>query len=100
VSAKFTDPQRQVLAKVIFATQAGRWYRAAGSGERVTLASLHRGLYLERRAWRGVEGQSDAAHEYQVTRGVLDALRLMRAERARERSRNPKNAPEEKDHVE
>ena len=95
MTAKFSEQQKQVLAKVIVETQAGRWYRAKSSGERVTLASLHRGLYLDRRAWRGVEGQADAAHEYQVTRGVLDALRLMRAEQARERSRNPANPSEE-----
>lgn len=41
-----------------------RWYRAAGNGERVTLAALWRRGVLQRRAWRGVEGECDAAHEY------------------------------------
>jgi len=43
----------------------GERYRAADSGERVTLASLYRGHgLLVRWAWRGVEGESDAAYEY------------------------------------
>lgn len=47
------------------AAVAPQWYRAAGKGQRVTLAFLwrHRKL-LERRAWRGVEGEAGAAHEY------------------------------------
>lgn len=43
-----------------------RWYRAAHSGQRVTLASLWRAGILERRAWRGVEGDAAAAHEYRL----------------------------------
>jgi len=68
--AKLTDRQRAVLAKV-WSTHAKRlWYRADDHGERVTLASLYyRGL-LSRRAWRGVEGERDAAHEYCIAEVV------------------------------
>jgi len=79
-----TPRQKAVLAKVIVATTRGQWYRAGdvkddgrlhGHGERVTLASLHSHGLLVRRAWRGVEGERDAAHEYQAARHVLDVLR-------------------------
>lgn len=74
-----TPLQKQVLATVIRATHAGQWYRAASSGERVTLASLYyRGLII-RRAWRGVEGQRDAAHEYRAAEPVLAAIIELRA---------------------
>ena len=74
-----TTLQKRVLATVVLATEAGRWYRATGSGERVTLASLHsRGLAV-RRAWRGVEGERDAAHEYRAAEVVLAAVRELRA---------------------
>lgn len=74
-----TSLQKQVLATVIRTTHAGQWYRAASSGERVTLASLYyRGLII-RRAWRGVEGQRDAAHEYRTTEAVLAAMRELHA---------------------
>jgi len=59
-----TKIQRCVLGRVAAATLAGVWYRADGNGERVTLASLWRCGVLKRRAWRGVEGKADAAHEY------------------------------------
>ena len=68
-----TPAQRQVFARVIRATLDARWYRAAGSGERVTLASLYRHGLVARRAWRGVEGQADAAHEYSATPAVMAA---------------------------
>ena len=73
---KLTDREQVVLRAVInFAFGARlvtnvtemkeqRWYRAQGSGERVTLASLYRKGRLTRRAWRGREGEPDAAHEY------------------------------------
>lgn len=59
-----TKLQLQVLRKVRERTRDGSWYRAEGNGERVTLASLWRAGSLTRRAWRGVAGAADAAHEY------------------------------------
>jgi hypothetical protein len=61
-----TKLQRSVLHVVAVHTLRGEWYRAVTSGERVTLASLFRCGVLERRAWRGVEGERDAAHEYRL----------------------------------
>jgi hypothetical protein len=69
---KLTPTQRSVLAAVWRAHAAGRWYRAADSGERVTLASLHNHGVLARRAWRGIEGESNAAHEYCVAGKVVE----------------------------
>lgn len=51
------------------------WFRARSSGERVTLASLWRAGFLERRAWRGKEGSANAANEY---RPVADFIRQVR----------------------
>lgn len=65
--------QRHVLAVVILATAKGKWIRATRSGERVTLASLHRAGLVLRRAWRGAEGEADAAHEYKATHQVMAA---------------------------
>lgn len=62
-----TDRQTIVFENVQLATRKGRWYRAAGHGERVTLAFLYRRGALVRRAHRGTEGAADAAHEYQVS---------------------------------
>lgn len=76
---KLTTLQKQVLAKVIQATEAGQWYRADGSGERVTPASLHSHRLAIRQAWRGVEGTADAAHEYRAAPIVLQTLREIRA---------------------
>lgn len=60
-----TERQRIVLVKVCKADLKGERYRAADSGERVTLASLYRGhALLIRWAWRGQEGERDAAYEY------------------------------------
>lgn len=61
-----TDRQVLVLENVLYATRRGRWYRAAGQGERVTLAFLYRRGVLVRRVHRGQEGGANAAHEYQV----------------------------------
>lgn len=71
-----TDNQRAVFVSVVRATRRNPdvWCRAQSSGERVTLASLYvRGL-LERRAWRGVEGETNAAHEYRASAAVIEAL--------------------------
>jgi hypothetical protein len=70
-----TNTQKLVFQNVLRQTLAGRWYRAAGSGERVTLASLFRYGALVRRAWRGEEGARDAAHEYRVSPEMLEALK-------------------------
>ena len=66
-----TKTEREVFVKVIKADLAGRYYRAESSGERATLASLYRIGLLSRRAWRGEEGEADAAHEY-----VLNAMHI------------------------
>ena len=72
---KTTPLMRQVLAKVIVThRRAGTMYRAAGSGERVTLASLHTHGLLVRRTWRGKEGDRDAAHEYEPSPAVQEAM--------------------------
>jgi hypothetical protein len=63
----FTALERQVLHTVFTHTRNGGWYRAEGNGQRVTLASLFRKGALSRRAWRGVEGEADAAHEYRLS---------------------------------
>ena len=70
---KFTDRMRIVLAAVWRAQADGRWYRAANSGERVTLASLFTHRFLDRRAWRGQEGERDAAHEYCISEAVRNS---------------------------
>jgi hypothetical protein len=66
--------QRVVLAKVCRSDLRGTRYRAETSGERVTLASLYRTRLLERWAWRGVEGERDAAYEYAPHPKVRQAL--------------------------
>lgn len=72
---KLTKLQREVLAHVSVATVRGQWYRAASSGQRVTLASLFYKRILQRRAWRGLEGEADAAHEYKLTDEALKIFR-------------------------
>jgi len=70
-----TKLQRYVFGVVSAHHLRGLWYRAAGSGERVTLASLYRAGALTRRAWRGNEGEADAAYEYRLTPDAEQALR-------------------------
>lgn len=70
-----TRRQRAELHRVIVGTEAGTWVRALSAGDRVTLASLYRAGFLDRRAWRGAEGHPDAAYEYQATKLVMDAWR-------------------------
>lgn len=70
-----TELQRHVMLVVGRATVAGAWYRAASSGQRVTLASLYRAGLLKRRAWRGVEGEPDAAHEYQLSDKMIAVVK-------------------------
>lgn len=68
-----TDRQRAVTARVIARWRDGhRWYRAASSGERVTLASLYRVGALERRAWRG--RGANAAHEYRPSNDLITEI--------------------------
>jgi hypothetical protein len=62
-----TDRQILVFENVQLATRKGRWYRAAGQGERVTLAFLYRSGKLIRRVRDGKEDDASAAHEYQIT---------------------------------
>ncbi len=71
-----TKLQQAALRAVFIATKRGDWYRAitsghSGGGERVTLASLYRRGALERRAWRGKEGEANAAYEYRIHPGHL-----------------------------
>jgi hypothetical protein len=70
-----TDIQKTVLILVHRLTMRGGWYRAATSGERVTLASLHSHGLLVRRARRGIEGAADAAYEYQSSPIVQQAFK-------------------------
>lgn len=73
-----TERQKAVLVKVCKADLRGERYRAVDSGERVTLASLYRGhALLVRWAWRGEEGERDAAYEYAPHPKVRDAVREM-----------------------
>lgn len=74
-----TDLQRQTLSRVAMAQAADAWYRAGSSGERVTLASLHTRGLLDRRAWRGVEGERDAAHEYRLHERLAELVPLAKA---------------------
>lgn len=71
-----TASQKETLVAVVRATKANpdRWIRAQSSGQRVTLASLWRQGLLDRRAWRGTEGEASAAHEYRASKAVLEAL--------------------------
>lgn len=78
-----TDLQRRVLGVVAAHHLRGLWYRATRSGERVTLASLYHAGALCRRAWRGVEGTPNAAHEYRLSEDAERALRMARTEAAR-----------------
>ena len=65
---KPTQAQRDMMRKLWRREALGLgWYRAESHGERVTLASLHRLGIAERQAWRGREGEPDAAHEYRAT---------------------------------
>lgn len=64
--ASMTKLQRYVFGVVSAHHLRNLWYRAASSGERVTLASLYRAGVLMRRAWRGNEGEADAAYEYRL----------------------------------
>jgi hypothetical protein len=79
-AAELSQCQRLTLAWVACERTAGRWARARRPGERVTLASLYRLGLLERRAWRGVEGDAGAAHEYNFAAVVLEAFERLKAE--------------------
>jgi hypothetical protein len=70
-----TKIQRYVFGRVASQHLRGAWYRAETSGQRVTLASLYRSGVLTRRAWRGQEGEADAAYEYRLTELAEQALR-------------------------
>lgn len=70
-----TDVGRETLAHVTREHFAGRWARARRHGERPSLAALHARGFLVRRAWRGVEGEADAAYEYRLTEGLEAAMR-------------------------
>jgi hypothetical protein len=71
-----TKLQRYVMGIVTAHHLRGRWYRADGSGQRVTLASLYRAGALKRRAWRGNEGEADAAYEYRLTPEAEQAVKI------------------------
>lgn len=73
--SKLTDKQLTSLTRAILAAKNERWIRAVDHGERVTLASLHTRGLVRRNAWRGSEGERDAAYEYQATEQVMEAAR-------------------------
>ncbi len=70
-----TKLQRYALGVVSAQHLRGLWYRAAGNGQRVTLASLYRAGVLTRRARRGNAGEPDAAYEYRMTAEAEQILR-------------------------
>lgn len=63
--------QRASLAACIRAARGGQWHRAESSGERVTLASLFTKGLVERRTWRGLDDEPNAAHEYRASAVVM-----------------------------
>jgi hypothetical protein len=69
-----TNTQKLVFQNVLRQTLAGKWYRAAGNGERVTLASLYRNGALIRRVWKR-ESTPYPAHEYLVSPDAIEALK-------------------------
>jgi hypothetical protein len=72
---KMTPLQWEVLLTVAKChLHQGLWYRAARSGERVTLASLFRSGLLMRQAHRGNEGEGHAAHEYKLSAMMREEL--------------------------
>lgn len=72
-AVKISARQRAVTSAVAQAMPG--WFRARSNGERVTLASLWRAGVLERRAWRGIEGEADAAHEYRLAKRFIAAIK-------------------------
>jgi hypothetical protein len=68
-----TSRQREVALAVGRANP--NWYRAAHPGQRVTLANLFRAGVLARRAWRGVDGDANAAYEYRLTEHVIELFK-------------------------
>lgn len=72
---KLSSVQKVVLVRVSRVDLNGERYRAANSGERVTLASLHRARLLDRWAWRGQDGAADAAYEYALNPAFREELR-------------------------
>lgn len=72
--ATLTDVAYESLRHVLREHSAGRWARARRKGERPSLAALHaRGLVV-RQAWRGVEGEADAAYEYKLSKAGIEHL--------------------------
>jgi hypothetical protein len=74
-----TDVARESMRHVAREHAAGRWARARRSGERASLAALHARGFVVRRAWRGTEGDADAAYEYQLAPGIACELERRRA---------------------
>jgi hypothetical protein len=93
VVSKLTDKQLTSLCRAILATRKEEWIRAVDHGERVTLASLHTNGFVKRRAWRGKEGEPDAAYEYQATEQVMAAA----CQTLKEWFEESPSAPEEND---
>jgi hypothetical protein len=72
--AHLTPVAKETLLHVARSTFAGEWARARRHGERPSLASLHARGFVIRRAWRGTEGDADAAYEYQLTPELRAAM--------------------------
>lgn len=79
-----TDLQRRALGEAVRRTRRGEWLRSGElaqltgqhvRGAAVTLASLHTKGLLTHRAWRGKDGEANAAYEYQASPAVLEELR-------------------------
>lgn len=70
-----TELQRVALRRAMVAARSGEWIIATGSGDRVTLASMYRRGYFQRRTRRGREGERDAAYEYTLANVVQDRVK-------------------------
>jgi len=71
---RLSTKQRDTLMSVALVDRRHGWYRAASSGERVTLASLYTRNLLVRRAWRVGKSNADNAYEYRLTDVVREEL--------------------------
>ena len=78
VAGQLSHIQTAVMLGVLAAFMRGQTYRAKTQGERVTLASLYRAGFLDRRPWRGRAGSPDAAYEYSPSEDARAELERVR----------------------